>query len=141
MDFGSDRAEFATADPHPQSATDVAADLEIQVNNAYPGSSNTIGSIHQRRWWISLDRSASGFQLDVNDNAKVDKNEDENDAARGPSERKTWVRSRMSGQGYPFYVHGPEVERSVVTGRLGADVLDDEAVAFVPRRGWRAVLN
>lgn len=42
----------------------------------------------------------------------------------------------------PFYVHGPDVERSVVTGRLGREVFEDEGVKdFVRRRGWRAVLN
>lgn len=42
----------------------------------------------------------------------------------------------------PFYVGGPEIDRSVVTGRLGADVLEDAGVEdFVPQRGWRAVLN
>jgi hypothetical protein len=42
----------------------------------------------------------------------------------------------------PFYVRGPEVERSVVTGRLGKDVFEDEGVKdFVPRRGWRAVVE
>lgn len=42
----------------------------------------------------------------------------------------------------PFYVRGPEVERSVVTGRLGREVLEDEGVeGFIPRRGWRAVLE
>jgi len=127
-----------TGPPDPQSTTDdqVATDLEIQHNNAYPGSSNTIGSIHQRRWWLSLDRTASGFQLDVN---KKD-NGDQKGNGRGSS-ANTWVRSRMAGQGFPFYVYGPEIERSVVTGRLGGDVLDDEGVVFVARRGWRAILN
>lgn len=42
----------------------------------------------------------------------------------------------------PFYVRGPEMERSVVTGRSGKDVLEDEEVqGFIPRRGWRAVLE
>lgn len=42
----------------------------------------------------------------------------------------------------PFYVRGPEVERSVVTGRLAREVLEDEGVeGFVRRRGWRPVLE
>lgn len=41
-----------------------------------------------------------------------------------------------------FYVGGPEIERSVVTGRLGADVLKGEGFDdFDPRWGWRAVFN
>ncbi|CAI7663373.1 unnamed protein product [Penicillium glandicola] len=99
------------------------ADLEIQRNNAYPGSNNTIGSIHQRRWYLSLDRESSGFQRNENER------------------KRTWT--PKPEQGFePFYVHGPDTERSIITGRLGRDVLDDEAVEeFVPRRGWRPVLH
>ncbi|KAI1804752.1 DNA polymerase ligase-domain-containing protein [Daldinia bambusicola] len=43
---------------------------------------------------------------------------------------------------FPFYVRGAEIERSVVTGRTGADVLRDEGVVgHVARKGWRSVLN
>lgn len=106
-------------------------DLQIQRNNAYPGSFNTIGSIHQRRWYLSLDRLNSGFEPPMRTKAKK------------------WT-PRQSGNndgplalGFePFYVGGPEIERSIVTGRLAADVLEDEGVDdFVPRRGWRAVVN
>ena len=42
----------------------------------------------------------------------------------------------------PFFVQGPDMERSVVTGRLGREVFEDEGVTdYVRRRGWRAVLN
>ncbi|EKV04309.1 hypothetical protein PDIG_16660 [Penicillium digitatum PHI26] len=106
------------------------ADIEIQRNNAYPGSSNTIGSIHQRRWYLSLDRESSGFER--------------TNKPRGLKEigQKTWT-PKSVGQGFePFYVHGPVYEWSIVTARLGRDVLDDEAVEdFVPRRGWRPVLH
>lgn len=109
-------------------------DYQIRLNNAYPGSTNSIGSIHQRRWFITLDRLNSGFI---------------NEPGSGPG-KKRWVRKRdpdpgSSGEllGFePFYVRGPDVERSVVTGRLGGDVLDDEEVeGFVPRRGWRGILE
>lgn len=78
-----------------------------------------------------LDRAGSGFVPDK-------------DSIFG---KKRWVRGvdKRSGArtGFdPFYVRGPEVERSVVTGRLGGDVLSDEGVeGFVPRRGWNPVLN
>jgi hypothetical protein len=56
-----------------------------------------------------------------------------------------WVRSSDGSElsGFePFYVRGPEVERSVVTGRRGQDVLEDEGVeGFIGRKGWRAVLR
>lgn len=112
--------------------SDDNVDLEIQRNNAYTGSYNTIGSIHQRRWWLSLDRENSGFEpkrgLDSSNPSK-----------------KTWVR-KQSGDGLlgfdQFYVRGPDFERSVVTGRLGSDVLSDEKVeGFVPRMRWRPVLK
>jgi hypothetical protein len=121
-------------DPRPLSThNDDVADLEIQINNAYPGSKNSIGSVHQRRWWLSLDRSASGLQC-VNGN-------DDNVSQSSRGSTKTWIRTPTAGHGFPFYVHGPEIERSVITGRLGADVLVDEGVAFVARRGWRAVMD
>lgn len=109
------------------------ADIEIQRNNAYPGSNNTIGSIHQRRWYLSLDREASGFE-------PIIRNPSEGSKERG--RKRTWI-PKPVGQGFePFYVHGPEAERSIITARLGRDVLDDEAVdEFVPRRGWRPVLH
>ncbi|KAL1965880.1 hypothetical protein VTN77DRAFT_5013 [Rasamsonia byssochlamydoides] len=114
---------------------DEAIDEQTRLTNAYPGATNSIGSIHQRRWFITLDRANSGFE-----------------PRNQPGDRKkTWVRKRADDEGEgegrllgfePFYVRGPEVERSVVTGRTGYEVLRDEGVeGFVPRRGWRAVLD
>lgn len=107
------------------------ADYEIRANNAYPGSTNSIGSVHQRRWFITLDRPSSGFV---------------EEAGSGPGKNR-WIRRPDLDTGEelgfePFYVRGPGVERSVVTGRLERDILQDEKVeGFVPRRGWRAVLG
>lgn len=101
------------------------------MNNAYPGSTNSIGSIHQRRWFITLDRANSGFEPEPSTG----------------SGKKTWVRKRDPRTGEltgfePFYVRGPDAERSVVTGRLGRDVFEDEGVkGFIGRRGWTPVLN
>lgn len=106
---------------------------QVRINNAYPGATNSISSIHQRRWFLSLDRANSGFERRFDPKAK----------------RHFWHRrasEEIDGSGRlsgfePFYVRGPEVERSVVTGRLGSDVLRDEGVdKFVGRRGWRPVL-
>lgn len=75
-----------------------------------------------------LDRPGSGF------------------VPRKDSEGKRWVRGvdKRTGmlKGFdPFYVRGPELERSILTGRLGSDVLRDEGVeTFTPRRGWNPVL-
>lgn len=106
-------------------------DRQIRLENAYPGSTNSIGSVHQRRWFITLDRVNSGFKSELNIE----------------SGRKQWVRrhDEKAGQLLGFdsvYVRGPEMETSVVTARLGRDVLEDEGVdGFVGRRGWRAILE
>ncbi|GAM43171.1 hypothetical protein TCE0_047f17761 [Talaromyces pinophilus] len=114
------------------SASDSKSELDTgartRLTNAYPGAVNSIGSIHQRRWFITLDRTNSGFVRD--------------------GKSKIWKRKPPSSSdqdtlGFePFYVRGPEFERSVVTGRTGNDVLVDENVeGFTPRRGWKPVLN
>ena len=101
-----------------------------RLSNAYPGAENSIGSIYQRRWFLSLDRVGSGFEP-VTDFEGV----------------KTWRRvvvddnegERNEGG---FVVLGREVERSVVTGRMAEEVLSDEGVeGFVGRRGWRGVVE
>jgi hypothetical protein len=109
-------------------------DEEVRRTNAYPGATNTIGSVHQRKWYVSLDREACGFAekramgrtiWEVADDAKAS-----NDAVKT---------GRLE---FPFHVHGPEHERSVVTGRLGGEILRDERVTgFVRRQGWKPVLN
>lgn len=95
-------------------------DAAIRANNAYPGAANTIGSIHQRHWFLTLDRRNSGFHK----------------AQSGP-DRGRWV-----GSWEPFFVCGRDVERSVVTGRLADDVMADEGVEeFVGRKLWRPVME
>ncbi|KAL0935126.1 uncharacterized protein CTRU02_209717 [Colletotrichum truncatum] len=106
-------------------------DEEVRRTNAYKGAENSVGSMYQRRWYLSLDREGSGFVKGrrgwVRDREK--KEEEEDDGGSG----------RLR---FPFYVKGPEVERSVITGRLGEEVLRDEGVVgFVKRRGWKPVLN
>ncbi|KAI0433822.1 DNA polymerase ligase-domain-containing protein [Xylaria sp. FL1042] len=128
-------------------------DEEVRRTNAYPGATNSIGSVHQRRWYLSLDRETSGFvkrrregravwentdsdsvaptdALQEGEDAKKEKGTDEDHAAAVP---------RLA---YPFYVRGVEHERSVVTGRLGSEVLRDEGVTgYVGRKGWQAILK
>jgi hypothetical protein len=100
--------------------TDNEEDASTRTNNAYPGSTNSIGSIHQRHWFMSLDRQSSGFELKKSGN-----------------EQGMWVQSEEDGGFTPFYVRGKEVERSVVTGRLAREVESDEGVVgFVGRTGW-----
>lgn len=58
----------------------------------------------------------------------------------------TWRRGGADGDGRErqggFVVRGREVERSVVTGRTGEEVLRDEGVeGFVGRGGWRGVVD
>ena len=107
--------------------SDNEEDEEIRRNNAYTGAVNSIGSVHQRTWYLSLDRENSGFQR-----------------VRGP-DGFSWERVSRQDKllGFePFYVQGRDVERSVVTGRLGPEVLADEGViGYIPRQGWRPVLE
>ena len=100
----------------------------IRQNNAYTGATNDIGSIHQRKWFLALDRQSSGFVLVPDQVKRV----------------KTWVRRRRSDgtlAGFEkFRVMGRDVERSIVTGRLAKDILADEGVqGYVPRASWRPV--
>jgi hypothetical protein len=121
-----DTNEDGIDEGHSASASDSeSADAKTILTNAYPGATNSVGSIHQRRWFVSLDRLNSGFVQD-----KME---------------KTWKRADNSGDllGFEaFYVRGPAAERSVVTGRTGQEVLENEhATGFVPRHGWRPILN
>lgn len=102
--------EAALASEDDESAT-------IRTNNAYTGASNTIGSIHQRHWFLTLDRKNSGFH-------------------RNPST------NRWEGSWELFFVRGRDVERSVVTGRNADEVMEDEGMEkFVGRKMWRAILE
>ncbi|KAK3117070.1 hypothetical protein LTR53_001949 [Teratosphaeriaceae sp. CCFEE 6253] len=98
-----------------------AADSLIRATNAYPGASNTIGSIHQRHWFLTLDRRRSGFLK----------------ARKVGSSEGLW-----EGPWEPFFVRGREVERSVVTGRLADEVMADEGVeGFAGRKMWRPIIE
>jgi hypothetical protein len=115
-------------------------DEEVRRTNAYTGATNTIGSIHQRRWYLSMHRMSCGFAKRCKNgrtswepagepNSQEQENFDDvgNDAARFT---------------YPFYVRGPAEERSVVTGRQAKDIMRDEGVqGFVTRAFWKPVVN
>ncbi|KIW72201.1 hypothetical protein PV04_00413 [Phialophora macrospora] len=120
------------------STAETAEDITIRRSNAYPGASNSINSIHQRKWFLSLDRAACGFRPT-------------SEFAFG---RRVWERPRLTstdanrkGKGdaggfKPFYVRGREVETSILTGRLGADVASDEGlVGYKPRGGWKGITD
>jgi hypothetical protein len=110
---------------------DSGADPEtIRLTNAYPGAQNTVDSIHQRRWYLSLDRHNSGFKpistpKDIYHHAKT-----------------YWVPKDNTSGFEGFHVLGRDVETSVVTGRLAKDILEDEGVeGYVPRGRWRGVIE
>jgi hypothetical protein len=99
--------------------TDAEEDAQTRLTNAYPGSTNSVESVHQRRWFMLLDRASSGFVRDIGTGL--------------------WVRNRTrDGDGFEsFLVRGRDFERSVVTGRLAKEVEEDEGVTgFVGRREW-----
>ncbi|KXL49404.1 hypothetical protein M433DRAFT_106279 [Acidomyces richmondensis BFW] len=100
---------------------DEYGDAAIRSKNAYPGSNNTIGSVHQRKWFLALDRKRSGFH----------KSSEGSDQAR-------WI----GGWGEPFFVRGRDFERSVVTGRSADEIMSDEGVdEFVGRKMWRPIME
>jgi len=98
--------------------TDTEEDDQTRATNAYPGSTNDIGSVHQRRWFLQLDRQNSGFRLDAFGDGKG-----------------TWT-----GGFKPFLVRGRDHERSIITGRLAREVESDEGLeGFVGRDGWAGI--
>ncbi|KAI0538922.1 DNA polymerase ligase-domain-containing protein [Xylaria digitata] len=126
-------------------------DKEVCRTNAYLGATNSIGSVHQRRWYLSLDREASGFakrrregrtvweSADVHPGASAESARKPEDSKRKKTDEYEAVTPRLT---YPFYVRGVDYERSVVTGRRGDEVLRDEGViGYVGRKGWQAILK
>ena len=100
--------------------SDIEEDMTTRFNNAYPGSTNSINSVHQRKWFMLLDRRSSGFRL-------------------GRTGR--WEREGEAGF-ETFYVQGRDVERSVVTGRLARDVENDEGLeGYTGRKGWVGITH
>lgn len=111
-------------------------DAEVRRTNAYPGAVNSIGSVHQRKWFLSLDREECGFVRTRKDGRVWWERQD---TAVGDGEHSDSDQGRLQ---WPFYVRGPDHERSIVTGRLGAEVLRDEGVVgYVGRKGWRPILR
>ncbi|KAG9200785.1 hypothetical protein G6514_006641 [Epicoccum nigrum] len=125
----SDSAPIASKDvndDHDNKVDDLDTDSEegslIRAQNAYPGSMNSIGSVHQRRWFVLLDRPSSGF---------------EQNGAK-------WARRLLPNgelEGFEsFVVRGRDHERSVVTGRLAREVESDEGcVGYIGRGGWKSI--
>ncbi|KAI9826734.1 MAG: hypothetical protein M1819_007279 [Sarea resinae] len=157
----------STAAPHDAAAIahEIAEqeDEQVRLSNAYPGATNTVGSIHQRRWYLSLDRMASGFVRQKKRSGSgtqaacvrwtVPAREpggvvpgaegaDDNDGqgqSQGPNDRL----GPGPPRGFePFFVRGRDEERSVITGRNADAIMADEGVhGFVGRKGWRPVLE
>ncbi|KAI5206419.1 hypothetical protein E4T39_02447 [Aureobasidium subglaciale] len=124
-----DQVDVHTSEKQPTER--VAADSDddeddtIRINNAYPGSENTIGSIHQRQWFLTLDKLNSGFIK-----------------ATSRSEKGRWIPQDEKSGWKPFFVKGRDVERSVITGRNAAEVMQDEGVhGYVGRKTWRPILE
>ncbi|KAI0839147.1 DNA polymerase ligase-domain-containing protein [Hypoxylon sp. FL0890] len=114
-------------------------DEQVRRTNAYTGATNSIGSVHQRRWYLSLDREACGFVKRRRAGRVVWEPQPELHGKETGQEDGAGGGNRLA---FPFYVRGVEVERSVVTGRTGAEVLKDEGVeGYVRRKGWRPILN
>jgi len=120
VDSDAEQSQVQEPDPEEDLDTDTEEDAQTRASNAYPGSTNDIGSIHQRHWFLQLDRQNSGFVLD-----------------QSGDEKGKWIRGKHGGGFEPFLVRGRDHERSVVTGRLAKEVESDEGVeGFVGRGGW-----
>lgn len=135
-------------------AYDDSSDETIRLKNAYPGATNTINSIHQRKWYLSLDRSLSGFTpiptpTSVTHHAKtywVPAAQAAHEVGKRSKDTASTAAAAAQAQGAKgferFHVLGREHERSLVTGRLAGDILADEGVqGYVPRGRWRAVVE
>ncbi|KAF7558294.1 hypothetical protein G7046_g5859 [Stylonectria norvegica] len=124
-------------------------DEHVRATNAYAGATNTIGSVDQRRWYLSLDRRACGFVERKQKGRSVWEPDPDRPvetfgsaAVEADEPRETKDMLDSSRLQFPFYVRGVEEERSMVTGRKGADVLRDEGVHnFTQRKGWKPVLK
>ncbi|KAH6609356.1 abc1 domain-containing [Trichoderma cornu-damae] len=119
-------------------------DAQVRLTNAYRGASNTIGSVHQRRWYLSLDRRACGFAPRSRRGGRDVWEPLPAPASQSPTTREDPPDPEPGSYrlSFPFYVRGPQVEQSVVTGRRGEDILRDEGVTtFVPRKGWTPVMT
>lgn len=115
-----DAADVAAAVAAAHASDD--EDEHIRANNAYSGATNDIGSIHQRKWFLSIDRVACGFQKQT-------------ERLGTGSMKTTWI-----GGFDKFVVGGRETERSIVTGRVASQILHDEGVVnYVPRGLWRSI--
>jgi len=106
---------------------DEAEDATIRATNAYTGATNSVGSVHQRNWFLTLDKNSSGFERQENRWVSVHAYADNGG-------------KRQLGGFESFFVMGADVERSVVTGRTSSDVMKDEDVdGFMLRKMWRPI--
>jgi len=119
---------MAASNASDEEGVDDAQELaQIRNNNAYPGAINSIGSIHQRKWFLSLDKTSSGFFKVKTLNGT------------------RWTRLDSDQQNKPngfeyFYVLGRDVETSVITGRTAGLVMQDAGVEqYKGRKMWRAI--
>lgn len=110
--------DTSSTEASARASDDEELDESIRVNNAYPGADNTIGSVHQRYWFVTLDKLNSGLC------------------------RETDRRGLWSGSWKPFIVRGRDHERSIITGRLADEVMADDGVTgFVGRKMWRPIVE
>ena len=134
--------------------TRASSQERIRLHNAYRGATNSVNSIHQRKWYLSLDRTLSGFHAIPtpshirNHHAKtywvpiLPPSSGDTEQKIDEKQQKLLKQSQGAPGFTPFHVLGREHERSVVTGRLAGQILVDEEVeGYVPRGRWQAVVE
>lgn len=130
----------STDDLKLENAAAVASDNEdetIRANNAYTGATNDIGSVHQRKWFLSIDRKASGF---TRTKCKLSSGFIQTLWERTTEDKLVDGVIGGSSGFERFVVGGRDTERSIVTGRLATEILEDEGVVgYTPRGLWRPV--
>ena len=132
-------SESGREDSASDQLQDTAEDELTRITNAYPGATNSIGSIHQRRWFLVLDKKRSGFRKEGGQWVRTIEPHFKKHILSDTPKR---VPEREYGGFEPFFVRGADFERSVVTGRLSKEVMEDEGVQnFRARKNWMPILE
>lgn len=86
----------------------------VRETNTYAGASDSVGGVCQRRWYLSEDRRASGLVRGWESGVQRWHIVAQSEMLDSRLDSASQALHRLN---YPFFVRGPEIEFSVVTGR------------------------